>query len=123
MKFIKNFMALALMCVVGSGLVQAHHSATMFEAEKTLTLTGAVKEFQYTNPHAWLIITVADDSDETTDWSIELGAPTQLRAAGIGKRTYLPGQEVKAIFHPMKDGRPAGGHTISITNADGSPIN
>lgn len=30
----------------------AHHSGSMFEDEKTVTLKGVVKEFQYTNPHS-----------------------------------------------------------------------
>ena len=36
----------------------SHHSASMFEPTKTVTLTGVVKEFQYTNPHSWLIVSV-----------------------------------------------------------------
>lgn len=120
MKLIESFLGLAIMFAVGSGLVHAHHSATMFDFDKEITITGVVKEFQYTNPHAWLIVTVADDSGESTNWSIELGAPTLLRAGGIGKKTFLPGEEYKLTFHPMKDGRPAGEH-ISITKPDGSP--
>lgn len=120
MKFIKRFVGLAIVFGVSSGLVQAHHSATMFDFDKETTITGVVKEFQYTNPHAWLIVTVADDSGETINWSIELGAPTLLRAVGIGKKTFLPGEEYTLKFHPMKDGRPAGEH-ISITKPDGSP--
>ena len=33
----------------------AHHSGEMFEREKTVTLTGVVKEFRYINPHLSLI--------------------------------------------------------------------
>ena len=38
----------------------AHHSGSMFEDEKTVTLKGVVKEFQYTNPHSWLLVDVTD---------------------------------------------------------------
>jgi hypothetical protein len=120
MKFIKIFLSLGIMFGMSSGMVQAHHSATMFDFEKEITITGVVKEFQYTNPHAWLIVTVVDGSGGETNWSVELGAPTLLRAAGVGKKTFLPGDEYTLKIHPMKDGRPAGEH-ISITKPDGSP--
>jgi Family of unknown function (DUF6152) len=35
----------------------AHHSFAMFDAEKKVTLEGAVKEFQWTNPHSWILMT------------------------------------------------------------------
>jgi hypothetical protein len=34
-----------------AGLVQAHHSIAVFDQDKTVTITGTVKEFSYTNPH------------------------------------------------------------------------
>jgi hypothetical protein len=39
----------------------AHRAAAMFETEKTVTVSGTVKEFEYVNPHAWLYILVTDD--------------------------------------------------------------
>ena len=38
----------------------AHHSFAMFDAEKKMTLDGTVKEFQWTNPHSWILLTVSD---------------------------------------------------------------
>jgi hypothetical protein len=32
-----------------------HHSFALFDRENTVMLSGTVKEFQWTNPHAWLI--------------------------------------------------------------------
>ena len=40
--------------------VEAHHSAVMFDDQKEVTLEGTVKEFQYTNPHSWLLVDVAN---------------------------------------------------------------
>ena len=36
----------------------AHHSFAMFDGEKTKLLEGTVKEFQWTNPHSWILLTV-----------------------------------------------------------------
>src|SRR5689334_21394124 len=35
----------------------AHHSFAMFDADKKVTLEGTVKEFQWTNPHSWILMT------------------------------------------------------------------
>ena len=36
----------------------AHHSFAMFDADKKMTLEGTVKEFQWTNPHSWILMMV-----------------------------------------------------------------
>ena len=52
---------LAVALVVLSPLVlNAHHAASMFEPEREVTITGVVKEFQYTNPHSWLPVDVTN---------------------------------------------------------------
>src|SRR3954463_2891803 len=40
----------------------AHHSFSMFDAEKTVTLNGTVKELEWTNPHSWLRVMVEDET-------------------------------------------------------------
>ena len=61
----------------------AHHSGAMFEAEKVITVEGTVKDFEYTNPHSWLYITVRDDKGEETVWGFEAEGPSALMRAGI----------------------------------------
>ena len=46
---------------LGAPPAWSHHSGAMFEPEKVVTLEGTVKEFEYTNPHSWLYVTVRDD--------------------------------------------------------------
>src|SRR6266481_5710767 len=43
---------------LGAPPAWSHHSGAMFEPEKVVTLEGTVKEFEYTNPHSWLYVTV-----------------------------------------------------------------
>ena len=54
---------ISVLCIPG----YAHHSMTMFDTNKEVTLTGVVKEFQYTNPHSWLIIEASNEDGTTTD--------------------------------------------------------
>jgi N6-adenosine-specific RNA methylase IME4 len=85
----------------------AHHSGAMYEPMKTITLKGVVKEFQYTNPHSWLWITVTNDDQTTTDWGFEAEGPSTLFRNGIKKNDLRPGDKVTITGRPMRDGRPA----------------
>jgi hypothetical protein len=98
----------------------AHHSGAMFDADKTVTVSGTVKQFQYTNPHAWLVIDVLDSnaSGKVTTWSFEMGELSALTHAGIHKQDFAPGTKVTVTGHPMKDGRTAGSFNKAV-RADG----
>ena len=99
------FIAIAL---AGTALpVMAHHSAAMFDDKKEVTLTGTVKEFQYTNPHSWLLVDVKGPDGKITIWGFEAEGPSTLTRAGIRLRDFLPGTVVTITGHPMRDGRPA----------------
>jgi hypothetical protein len=85
----------------------AHHSGAMFEPVKTVTLKGVVKEFEYTNPHSWLWVTVTNEDRTTTDWGFEAEGPSTLFRNGIKKNDLKPGDKVTVTGRPMRDGRPA----------------
>jgi Family of unknown function (DUF6152) len=100
----------------------AHHSFAMFDAQKTLTYKGAVKEFEWTNPHAWLRVTVNDaKTGRPVLWAFELSSPARLTTMGMRANSVKPGDEVSVTFHPMKDGT-RGGQFIQATLADGTAI-
>ncbi len=87
--------------------VCAHHSGTMFDKEQEVTYKGVVKEFQYTNPHSWLIVDVSNEDGTVTTWGFEAEGPSRIRRSGIRLSDFLPGTKITIIGHPMKDGRPA----------------
>jgi hypothetical protein len=96
-------MAVALIAVPAF----AHHSGAMFDDKKDVTLTGTVKEFQYTNPHSWLLVDVKGADGKVTTWGFEAEGPSTLLRAGIRARDFTPGTMVTITGHPMRDGRPA----------------
>ena len=49
---------IALAASAAAAPAMAHHSGAMFEEKKEVTLNGVVKEFQFTNPHSWLLVDV-----------------------------------------------------------------
>ena len=87
--------------------VHAHHSATMFDQNKEVTVDGTVKEFQYTNPHSWLLVDVAGKDGTVTTWGFEAEGPSTLMRRGIRPSDFKFGTKLTVTGHPMKDGRPA----------------
>ena len=113
MKFNALRLGLAVMGLSTSSAL-AHHSFAMFDAEKSIKLEGTVKEFQWTNPHSWILMTVGNDQ-----WAIEMGAPGGLARQGWVPKTLTPGMKVTAIIHPLKDGT-HGGQFMAVTLPDGT---
>ena len=100
----------------------AHHSAAMFEEKKTITVEGVVKEFQYTNPHSWLLVDVTDKSGKVTTWGFEAEGPSTLQRAGIRPSELPVGTKLTITGRPMKDGRPAAIWEYAV-RADGKKYN
>ena len=96
----------------------AHHSFAMFDSDKTLTMVGTVKEFEWVNPHSWMHITIQDATGKSSDYSFEMGSPGQLGSRGMKADSVRPGDKVTIRFHPLKDGS-HGGQYMSVTMADG----
>jgi len=96
----------AVMLITTAARVGAHHSAVMFDDQKEVTLDGVVKEFQYTNPHSWLLVDVTNKDGSVTTWGFEAEGPTTLLRNGVRPADLKFGTKIKITGHPMKDGRP-----------------
>jgi len=95
----------------------AHHSFAMFDALKIVQLDGTVKEFQWTNPHAWIVLNVKTGAD-SKEWAIEMNGPTGLARQGWVPKTLTPGMPIKVHVHPLRDGK-NGGQFLAVTFPDG----
>jgi len=104
--------------VATGGAAFAHHSFAMFDAGKQVTLQGTIKDFQWTNPHSWIKLTV-DKEGEAQQWAIEMGGPDGLARQGWRPKTLTPGMPVSVTIHPLRDGS-YGGQFMDITLPDGT---
>ena len=114
---IAGFIVIAVAaCAIQAG---AHHSFAMFDHEKTITVTGTLTEFEYTNPHCWLHVAVVDAATgRALDWAFEMGSVGQVAQQGWKADTVKPGDKITIEGHPMKDGS-RGGQYRSAKLADG----
>jgi hypothetical protein len=96
----------------------AHHSFSAFDRTKNLTISGVVKSFEWTNPHSWMHVLVADATGQTTLWDIECGAPNINVRLGWKSSDVKAGDKVTVVFHPRRDGS-TGGTLAAVTLADG----
>src|SRR5712691_6173028 len=90
---------MALSAVLGAALfpaipARAHHSNVAFEVTKVVTITGVVKDFQWRNPHTWVMLTVDDGKGGKVDWAVEGRAPGVLLRAGWTKSSIKPGETI-----------------------------
>lgn len=106
--------------MLGAGVAHAHHSFAAFDRERNVTLTGTVKEFQWTNPHAWIQVLVPE-GEAQLEWSIEAGSPNMMSRQGWKSRTLQPGDKIALVMHPMLDGSPVGS-LVSVTLTDGTVL-
>ena len=99
-------------------LVEAHHSAVMFDSTKEITVEGTVKEFQYTNPHSWLLVDVTNKDGSVTTWGFEAEGPSTLMQRKIRPGDFPFGTKLTITGNPMKDGRP-GAMWVKAVRSDG----
>jgi hypothetical protein len=96
----------------------AHHSNVAFAVETVLEAKGVVKDWQWGNPHTWLIMTVDDGKGGMSEWAMEGRAPGVLLRAGWSPKVLKPGDKITVHYSPSKDGSKVG-MIARVTLADG----
>jgi hypothetical protein len=90
-----------------------------FDAEKTITLSGTVKEFQLRAARAEIILNVVDGEAQPATWMIEMMiSPAGLLREGWASKTLAPGMPITLTIHPLRDGS-NGGQFLTATWPDG----
>jgi len=101
--------------------VQGHHSfAAEFDGSKIQTITGNVVEFQWMNPHAYLIVDVTDGAGKTVRWGIQSRNLSILKRQGLSKQTFKPGETITVELFHHHDPAKNVGFARYIQTADGT---
>ena len=100
---------------------QAHHSFAMFDMQRQLTLKGTVRDFQWTNPHAFIELEAADALGAPQTYSVEMNSPNNLTRQGWKSSALKVGDKVTMVINPLRDGT-KGGLFVAVQTADGKVL-
>jgi hypothetical protein len=107
--------------LTGTATLSAHHSFAPFNMDTEKTISGTVKKFDWTNPHTWIWVDVANDKGGVDTWGIEGMSPNFLGRRGWTKNSLKAGDKVTIVIRPLRDGSP-GGMFVRATLADGHEL-
>ena len=85
----------------------AHHSLSVYDRHRTVTLSGTVKEYVWMAPHITISVLSQGKSNAVT-WAIEGSSPSVLARGGWTSALLKPGDKISIGIYPRKD-RTAGG--------------
>ena len=96
-----GFVALAFGVLVPPAY--AHHSfSSYYFEEQSVSIEGAIEEFQYRNPHAWVKVRVAEPAGEVV-YAAEWAGAGRLERLGITAETLKPGDTVRITGAPGRN--------------------
>ena len=117
-----RFIPFGLCAVLACSAALAHHSfAVFFDGEKSVAITGVVKEFQFVNPHGLIRLLVQNKDGTTEEWKIETNSPSILRRRGWAPDSLKVGEKVTIDGWPARDNS----HWARLkkaTRATGEPV-
>jgi len=112
-----------LLALSATGLASAHHSFAMFDQTKRVTLKGTVTDFQWTNPHAFIHMSVVNAAGAKEEWEIELNSPNNMKRQGWSSTSVKKGDVITLDTFPLRDqSKHMGGLFIQLTLADGKVL-
>ena len=82
----------------------AHHSTAMYNMATPVTVTGVVKRFEWTNPHAFVFLDVKDDKGAIVEWEVEMMSLNHLRGYGWTRNTVKAGDTISCTGGAAKSG-------------------
>jgi hypothetical protein len=120
---LKATASVALGLLVSYTSLLAHHGTSNYAGvTQTITLTGTVTEFVWSNPHVYLLFDVKDDKGAIVHWAGEMNSPGVLKAAGWSKTTLKAGDQVTVTLRPNKFGTPVGLLSRANMVVNGKPL-
>jgi len=99
--------ALAVLTCAATVPIVAHHSTAMYDMANPITVTGSVKRFEWTNPHAFIFLDVTSEKGETVEWEIEMMSLNHLRSYGWMRTTVKAGDRIMCTGGRAKSGAPS----------------
>jgi hypothetical protein len=111
----------ALGALMAAVPVLAHHSfSAVYDSARPITLRGTVRKLEFTNPHIWVHLDVADDT-RAVPWACEGGSPNRMTRRGWTSTSLRPGDQIVLEGLRARDGS-ASCQLRTVTFADGRRV-
>ena len=90
------------------GTMFAHHGwGVSFDTSKMMTAEATVTEFQWRNPHVYVMYDVEDAQGNVVNWGAETHSPIVCEHQdGWTRSTLKPGDKITISFFPSRVGTP-----------------
>jgi hypothetical protein len=96
-----------LICLITAAtLAFAHHGASEYDREKTVTVTGTVIHYKLANPHVEIVLEVKNGAGAIVEWRAEGNSANTMRRLGWDRNTLKPGDRVTLTGGPSVNGKP-----------------
>jgi hypothetical protein len=99
-------LALIVLILLSPSILFAHHGTANYDTTKSVTVKGAVTNFQFINPHVTIAMDVKDDKGKVVNWQGALTSPNRLTRTGWTKDSIKPGDVISNCGFPAKSGSP-----------------
>ena len=113
--------AAALTFAAVAPCANGHHSTAIYDSDNPVELAGTVVEWQFVNPHCFIILEVVDAAGAKQHWSLEGGNTAGLFRRGWTPNTLKAGDNIMITVRPLRSGA-LGGNYSNPRWADGKPI-
>ena len=94
MRRTRTFGAAGAALAAATFVAEGHHSiAAVYDSSRQQRLEAVVAEFQFVNPHPFLVVTVEEGGAEAA-WRLEMDNRFELAGVGMTEETLKPGDRV-----------------------------
>ena len=97
---ILNLAVCGTLMAILAGTALGHHGWTGYDEQKTLTLTGVIRESSWENPHG--LIRLQADEGKGKTWLVYLAPPSRMESRGLQKDTIKVGSTATVIGYPHR---------------------
>ena len=103
MKTILTTGFVALMTLLPTGTLLAHHSLANFDTTTAVRVKGTIFQFQPINPHSFIFLDEKTADGRTRRWAVEGPSLIQLSRQGVAKDVLKPGDVVEICGYVSKE--------------------
>jgi hypothetical protein len=88
---------LAVALALGSGPAAGHHGWSGYDSNRTLDLTGVIRESGYEHPHGYVKLAVADKV-----WLVVLAPPSRMENRNLPRSMLQVGTTASVVGYPSR---------------------